>query len=238
MKHYLIVLIGSLFLLGACQKKVIPLVQNTPEKAVKVIVAKPVIKSVSLLMKSLTANDIQENLTFSDELLMNYSISVIEEGKIIQSHAAIKQLGEIKQGQKILLDSLNLAALKLKKNQKIGIQISLWEIDNYDEIAKNLNKVNTFGGILQVPIALAEWSAVSNPLGWFLWGTRAGGMGMYFLSKVDQNDLLGVSEIIWDFDEIPVGKVERFKRGNWKGGKNGIDSYNYQFTYQIKSFID
>ncbi len=210
------------------QKKVI---DSIPQKRLY----KPEKKLISLKLESIKANDIQEDLTFSDELLLNYSISLIENDKVIQSYIGVKNLGNVKKGQKIQLDSLVLHSIILKKNQKLGIQISLWEIDNYDQMAKALNQVNTFGGILQVPIALAEWSSISNPLGWFLWGTRAGSFGMVFLSKFDQNDLLGVSEIVWPYEEIPKGKVERFKKGNWKGGKNGINSYDYQFTYQIKA---
>jgi hypothetical protein len=166
---------------------------------------------------------------------LNYSISLIENNKVTKSYAGIKKMENVKQGQKIALDSLVLPSIKVEKNQKIGVQLSLWEIDNYEEISKTLNQVNTFGGILQVPIALAEWSSLSNPLGWFLWGTRASGLGMVILSKFDQNDLLGVSELIWPFEEIPKGKVERFKRINWKGGRKGINSYDYQFNYQIKA---
>lgn len=226
----------SVFCLSACNKKAIPVAQKKSNDSLyhKALITPPK-KLVSLNLGSIKANDIQENLTFSDELILSYSISLIENEKIIQTYAAMKKLGTIKQGQKIQLDSLVLPSIKLTKNQKIGIQLALWEIDNYEEISKKLNQVNTFGGILQVPIALAEWSAISNPLGWFLWGTRAGGLGMIFLSKFDQNDLLGVSEIVWPFDEIPKGKVERFKRVNWKGGKSGINSYDYQFTYQIRA---
>ncbi|MHA8066922.1 hypothetical protein V7S76_09585 [Aquirufa sp. ROCK2-A2] len=235
MKHSILILMFCSVMLGACQRKSLPMNQKPVNEVVKAQASKRISKQIILSLKSLKANDIQENITFSDELLLNYSISVIEGNKIIQTSAAIKKLGKIKQGDEINLDSLHLPAMRLLKNQKLGIQLSLWEIDDYDQISKTLNQVNTFGGILQVPIALAEWSAVSNPLGWFLWGTRAGGMGMYFLSKFDQNDLLGVSELIWDFEEIPNGKVNRFKRGNWKGGKNALDSYDYQFSYHIIS---
>ncbi|MFM6948938.1 MAG: hypothetical protein ACKOWQ_07990 [Aquirufa sp.] len=224
---------------SSCQKKAIPMAQNksvdTLQQKPKL---KPEIKSVSLKMGSISANDIQENFTFSDELLLNYSISLIENDKVVQTYVGIKKIGSVKQGQKIELDFLILPSLKVHRKQKIGVQLSLWEIDNYDQLSKTLNQVNTFGGILQVPIALAEWSSLSNPLGWFLWGTRAGGLGMMFLSKFDQNDLLGVSEIIWPFEEMQKGKVERFKRGIWKGGRNGINSYDYQFTYQIKASDD
>jgi hypothetical protein len=227
-----------LLLLAACQKKVIPLAQKVEIQSIPKVIESPKIKRISLHLKSIKANDLQENLSLYDELLVNYSISVIEGDHIIQTYSSFKKLGNIRQNQIILLDSLQLSPIELKKNQKVGIQISLWEMDNYDQITKAFNQLNTVGGILQVPIALAEWSSVSNPLGWFLWGTRAGGLGMYFLSKFDQNDLLGVSEIIWSYEEIPKGKVDRFKKGNWIGGKKGIDRYDYQFTYQIKSLMD
>lgn len=236
MRYFWFISLLLLGLVSSCQKKAVPFIQSNINIPVQ---QKPKLKQekkvVSLHLQSIKANDIQENLTFSDEILLNYSIALIENEKVIQSYAGIKKMAKVKQGQMIVLDSLVLPAIKVEKKQKIGVQLSLWEIDNYDQIAKTLNQVNTFGGILQVPIALAEWSSLSNPLGWFLWGTRAGGIGMMFLSKFDQNDLLGVSEIIWPYEDIPRGKAERFKRGNWKGGTTGMNSYDYQFTYQIKA---
>ena len=47
-------------------------------------------------------------------------------------------------------------------------------------------------------------------------------------------NLIGVSEIRWNWDEIPSKNATRFKRGNWKGGKRGLNEYVYSFAYQIK----
>ena len=94
--------------------------------------------------------------------------------------------------------------------------------------------VNQVGGFLQIPIYMMEWSSVSNPLSWFLWGSRIGAWGLDWLAQVDHNDLLGVSEITWDWNDLPANMATRYKRGNWKGGKRGVNAYIYSFGYQIK----
>jgi hypothetical protein len=66
-----------------------------------------------------------------------------------------------------------------------------------------------------------------------MWGTRIGSVGLEYWAKQDGRDLLGVSELQWDWSVLPKGKVTRYKRGNWKGGKRGLNTFQYSYSYEI-----
>lgn len=191
-------------------------------------------KHVELSLQSMKAIDIQEQLTGHDELFVAYQIGIIERDSLIYSQINTVYVGNAKQGQVLPLDTMAHLSVELKPGQTLGIQVALWEVDDYQKMQKFMRQVNHVGGFLQVPIHMLEWSSVSNPLAWFLWGSRVSGWGLDWLAQVDRNDLIGVSEIRWNWDEIPSKNATRFKRGNWKGGKRGLNEYVYSFAYQIK----
>lgn len=192
-------------------------------------------KKIKLSIKDLRCNEIQEKLTLKDELLLNVSISVFENGKLLQTLNKTSFLKEVKKGDLIPLDTIQMPEVEVKKNQLLGVQISIWEVDDYTSINKTMGQINQVGGLLQVPITLLEWSAVSNPMGWFLWGTRLSGLGLYWLSKKDKNDLMGVSEVQWYEKEMPKSNFIRSKKEVFIGKGNPLTNFNYQLRYQIIS---
>ena len=212
----------------ACKAPMVPIqqVKNQPLPIPK--------KQVELSMQEIKAIDIQEALAGHDEVLLAYQIGIIERDSLIYSRLSTVYLGNAKQGQVIPLDTLSRLSVELKPGQSLGIQVTLWEVDDYQKMQKIMRQVNHVGGFLQVPIHMLEWSSVSNPLAWFLWGSRVSGWGLDWLAHVDRNDVVGISELRWNWDEIPAKNVTRFKRGNWKGGKRGLNEYVYSFAYQIK----
>jgi hypothetical protein len=141
---------------------------------------------------------------------------------------------KVKKGAKISLDSIPSLRLDFKEGQKLGIQIALWEIDDYSKSQKFLNKVSTYSNALQIPLTFIEWSSASNPLGWFLWGTRLSSMGLDFLATLDRDDLLGISEVVWTWEDLSLQNRPRIKRIHWKGKDSSINSFRYEFGYEIK----
>jgi hypothetical protein len=190
-------------------------------------------REISLQLASVTAYEIQENVNLKDELWVEYNLVAIKDGKILRMEMASRFLGGVPQGNKIGLDTIPALRILLNPGEQLGLQVSLWELDDYTKDQHLLNQVNQWGGMLQVPLMLVEWSAVSNPISWFLWGARLGSLGLHYWSKQDGRDLLGVSELQWDWSALPKGKATRFKRGNWKGGKAGLDAYQYGYAYRI-----
>jgi hypothetical protein len=184
-------------------------------------------------LASITAYDIQENLNLKDEIWVEYNVVAIKEGKILRMESASRFLGAIHQGDKMALDTIPPLRIQLNPGEQLGVQVSLWELDDYSKDQHLLKQVNQWGGMLQIPLMLVEWSSVSNPVSWFLWGARLGSIGLDYWSKQDGRDLIGVSELQWDWSEIKKGKLTRFKRGNWKGGRAGLNAYQYGYAYRI-----
>ena len=184
-------------------------------------------KQIDLKLQPLIAHDIQENLTLHDELLITYSLIVVDQDSVVKAVHGTHYLGKVKKGAKMSLDSIPSLRLDVKEGQKLGIQIALWEIDDYSKSQIFLNKVISYSEALQIPLALVEWSSASNPLGWFLWGTRLSSMGLGFLATLDQDDLLGISEVVWTWEDLSILNRSRFKRIDWKGKHSAINSFHY-----------
>ena len=219
----------ALLSMMACRRNVVP--HKLPTQPALKPVDKP--RHVNLQLASITAYNIQESVNLKDELWVEYNIVAIKDGKILRLETASRYLGSVRQGQKIVLDSIPPLNISLNPGEQIGIQVSLWELDDYTKDVNLLKQVNHWGGMLQVPLMLVEWSAVSTPVSWFLWSARLGSIGLDYWSRQDGRDLIGVSELQWDWTTLPKGKSTRFKRGNWKGGRSGLNAFQYGFSYRI-----
>lgn len=222
-----------IFCFNSCQKK--QFVSVDQKKDQKLIEEPVYVKNVILNLQGLKINAIQEKLTLRDELVLNASISVFENGKLLHTGNKTSFLKGVKKGDYIPLDSIQLPAFEVKKNQMLGVQISIWEIDDYAQINQRFRQINQIGGLVQIPITLLEWSSVSNPVGWFLWGTRIGGLGMSWLSQKDKDDLMGVSEVQWLEKDMPNVNFTRSKKEVFEGKGNTLTNFNYVLTYQIIS---
>lgn len=231
LKYFVVIFLG--FSLIACQKKQVVHILSKDDKSLLREVEYR--KQVQLKLGDLRVEEIQEKLTLKDEILLNANISVFENGKLLQSINKTSFLKGVKKGSVILLDSILLPSVEVKKNQVLGVQISIWEIDDYTAINQTFGQINQIGGLVQIPITLLEWSSVSNPVGWFLWGARVGGLGLNWLSKKDKNDLMGVSEVQWKENEMPSKNFVRSKREVFRGKGNPLTNFNYIFNYQIIS---
>ena len=219
-----------IFMFGCRKPVLIPAAK--PEIALtKPNIPKP--KTISLSMESITATDLQENLSFQDELIIQYSLARILGDQVKQVETVTGYIGKIHQGEKIKLDTCKRLQMVLQAGERLGVQVSVWEVDDYTKDQKLLRSVNQWGGLLQIPMTLLEWSSFNNPVSWFLWGARIGGFGLDWMAKRDVHDLIGVSEIQWDWADLPKGNSTRFKRGKWTGGQRGISAYSYGFAYQI-----
>ncbi len=219
-----------LLALAACRPKSIPVSVNHTNSIQ--VSEKP--RQVTLELLAFNANDIQENLSLQDELWVEYNLVAIKSGRILRMETASRYLGKIKQGGRIELDSIPALKISLHSGEQLGVQLSLWELDDYTRDLQLLKQVNYWGGALQVPLMLVEWSSVSNPLSWFLWGTRLGALGLNYWSTQDKRDLIGVSELAWDWSSLPKGKSIRFKRGNWKGGRSNLNGFQYGYSYRLR----
>jgi len=225
-----IVLISFLALLFSCAKPVV----QVPVQQPIVAQVQPISKEVQVTLKHITAQDIQENLTLRDELLIQVAVVRIVGEQVFPVDSKILYLGKVAQGQQILLDTVGLKKAIIQPGERVGVQLSLWEIDDYSKDQAFIHQINQVSGLMQIPMALLEWSSLSNPVSWFIWGARLGSFGLDWWAKRDLKDLLGVSEVQWAYDDMSKGNLVRYKRGNWKGGQRGLSAYQYGFGYEIR----
>lgn len=226
----LILVFFSVVFLWSCAKSIsqLPVIQVTD------LTVQPVAKEVKLSLKSITAYDLQENLTLRDELMVQIAIVRIVGETVFPESSKWVYVGSVAQGQQISLDTVQLKSAVIRPGERVGVQVSLWELDDYSKDQSFVHQLNQVSGLVQIPITLLEWSSFSNPLSWFIWGARIGSVGLDWWAKRDVKDLLGVSEVQWDYVDMPKGKLARFKRGTWKGGKRGLGAYQYGFAYEIR----
>lgn len=226
----LILVFFSVVFLWSCAKSI----SQLPVNQVTDLTNQPVAKEVKLSLKSITAYDLQENLTLRDELMVQIAIVRIVGETVFPESSKWVYVGSVAQGQQISLDTVQLKSAVIRPGERVGVQVSLWELDDYSKDQSFVHQLNQVSGLVQIPITLLEWSSFSNPLSWFIWGARLGSVGLDWWAKRDVKDLLGVSEVQWDYVDMPKGKLARFKRGTWKGGKRGLGAYQYGFAYEIR----
>lgn len=226
----LILVFFSVVFLWSCAKSI----SQLPVNQVTDLTVQPVAKEVKLSLKSITAYDLQENLTLRDELMVQIAIVRIVGETVFSESSKWVYVGSVAQGQQISLDTVQLKSAVIRPGERVGVQVSLWELDDYSKDQSFVHQLNQVSGLVQIPITLLEWSSFSNPLSWFIWGARIGSVGLDWWAKRDVKDLLGVSEVQWDYVDMPIGKLARFKRGTWKGGKRGLGAYQYGFAYEIR----
>jgi hypothetical protein len=201
------------FCLFSCARKSIPQQVLTP-----------VDKNVRISLQTLSALKTQEIL--GDEMLLVGALGNIENGKVRPVQVFSSYLGKVKNGQVIRLDTIKALAVRLKRGQKASFQVSLFEIEDYQPTKKWVNRFNSVSGVLALPLAL---SSAENPVAWFLWGMKAGSLGLDWVSELDVKDLLGVSETQWDYDS----GASTTRTGKWVGGRKFIDAYEYRYQIQI-----
>jgi hypothetical protein len=225
----IILVLVSVALLWSCAKPIVkaPVGQSPNPRA------QAVSKEVRLQLKSLTAHDLQENVTLRDELIVQVAIVKIQGETVFPESLKWVYVGSVAQGAEVKLDTIQLKSVLIRPGERVGVQVSLWELDDYSKDQAFIHQLNQVSGLVQIPLTLMEWSSFSNPVSWFIWGARLGSIGLDWWAKRDGKDLLGVSEIQWDYADMSKGRSVRYKRGNWKGGKRGLGAYQYGFSYEI-----
>jgi hypothetical protein len=204
----------------------ISLFSCTRKTTTSVVTGQNLLPEKQIQVSPQTLQVIKTQELFGDELVLVGAIGIIEGDKINPVQVFSSYLGKVKKGQVIRLDTIKSLMVRLKPGQKASIQLSLFELEDYQQTKKWVNRFNSVSGVLAIPLAL---SSTENPIAWFLWGMKAGSFGLDWLSELDMRDLLGVSETQWDYDSVR----STTRKGKWIGGRQFIDAYEYQYAIQI-----
>ncbi|MFZ9144705.1 MAG: hypothetical protein ACO209_05730 [Aquirufa sp.] len=203
--------------LFSCARPSVPSTSVAPKTSVD--------KIVKVLPKSLQVLNTQE--IFGDEVLLVGAIGIVERDKITPVQVFSSYLGKVKKDQVIRIDTINPVSVRLKPGQKASFQLSLFELEDYQPTKKWLNRFNAVSGVFALPLAI---TSAENPVAWFLWGMKAGSLGVDWVSELDLKDLLGVSETQWDYESARSST----RTGKWVGGRSRIDDFEYVYSIQIK----
>jgi hypothetical protein len=177
-----------LFLVFSCARPSVPaVVKQAASKEIK----------VQIQYRDLKVLKTQEFL--GDELVLVRALGIIEKNQIKPISVASTYLGRVKKGQVIQLDTLKPLSVRLLPGQRLSLQISLFETENYEPAKKIVHRFNELSGLLAFPLA---FTGPENPVAWMVWGVKASSFGLEWMSQLDGKDLLGVSETQWDYQTI------------------------------------
>jgi hypothetical protein len=138
----------SVVFLWSCAKSVTQLPVN---QAIDVRI-QPVEKEVKLDLKSITAHDLQENITLRDELLVQIAIVRIVGETVFPESSKWVYVGSVAQGQQISLDTVQLKSAVIRPGERVGVQVSLWELDDYSKDQAFIHQLNQVSGLVQIPM--------------------------------------------------------------------------------------
>ncbi|WP_052354310.1 hypothetical protein [Flectobacillus major] len=234
-KHLLFIAsLGLLLGLNAC-KSTKPLVQNQGS-----VVATPVAEVVKyehktqMQIKQLKAIDLEEDWTFADELVLNYTLTAVDSNQqIVQVVNGSWGVESVKQGQIILADKFKPIELTLPENGKVLASVVLTEIEDYQKAQAMVKKINDLGGIAKIPAVLVSIAEYQTPIAIVFGSLQAAGLGLKAAEHFDKDDLLGQNTFQITFDEVKAGKTLFAVPLVFKG-EHLKNTFHYELNYDLK----
>lgn len=200
--------------------------------AAPVIVSPKVVES-TLQITELQANDLEENLTLQDELLLAYSLTAFDaNNRATGSINGTWGVEKVKQDAVFGRTSFPPVTLPIPHNGKILASVVLVEIDDYQTTQSWLKNAQKVGTVVSVPAIFLEIGALATPLKYISAGLVAAGVGFELTQKIDNDDILGQTNHEFSYAQAlrqPIIKVAvPFK------GKRGLTTYDYNLSFEIK----
>jgi hypothetical protein len=212
-------------LLAACKTAQLPIVQvPPPPKDVK----------VTLYINQLKVNDLEESLTRQDEVLLAYTLTLIDSTK--RAVAAVNGtwgVQKVRKGALFGAAAFKPIQLAVPRGGKIVASVVLMEVDDYSTTQKWVKNAQKVTAVVGVPAAFLEVGTMLTPLKYVTAGLVAAGVGFELTQKWDTDDLLGQSGYEWAYAQAkPPRRVTipaAFK------GKHLRTSYFYELSYELRS---
>lgn len=185
-------------------------------------------------VKSLKAINLEEELTFADEVVLTYSLTAVDENnKVVQVANGSWGVESMKQGQVVLGDKFKNIELQIPLKGKVLCSVILTEIDDYQKAQNMVKKINEFGGLGKIPTMFISLGEFETPLAIVFASLQAAGIGLRAAEKFDQDDLLGQST--FDLNVLSLSNSQKMYPINLVfEGEHLKNKFKYELNYELK----
>ena len=185
-------------------------------------------------VKSLKAINLEEELTFADEVVLTYSLTAVDENnKVVQVANGSWGVESMKKGQVILGDKFKNIELQIPLKGKVLSSVVLTEIDDYQKAQNMVKKINEFGGLGKIPAIFISLGEYETPLAIVFASLQAAGIGLKAAEKFDQDDLLGQSTFDLNVSTI-LDKQKMYPVNLIFDGEHLKNRFKYELNYELK----
>ncbi len=185
-------------------------------------------------VNSLKAINLEEELTFADEVVLTYSLTALDENnKVVQVANGSWGVESMKAGQVVLGDKFKTIELQIPLKGKVLSSVILTEIDDYVKAQNMVKKINEFGGLGKIPALFISLGELETPLAVVFASLQAAGIGLKAAEKFDQDDLLGQST--FDLNVSVISEKQRVYPVNLIfEGEHIKNKFRYELNYDLK----
>ena len=224
MKHVLFYLILSILGFTSCKST----------KLINENKSKNTVQFVQFQVKSLKAINLEEELTFADEVVLTYSLTALDENnKVVQVANGSWGVESLKKGQVVLGDKFKNIELQIPLKGKVLSSVVLTEIDDYQKAQNMVKKINEFGGLGKIPAIFISLGEFETPLAVVFASLQAAGIGLKAAEKFDHDDLLGQSTFDLNVSTIS-DKQKMYPINLIFEGEHLKNKFRYELNYELK----
>lgn len=205
-------------------------------KTTKPVASSPLLKdekTVTLQVNSLEAVNLEEDLTFADEIVLTYSLTAVDvNNKIIKVANGSWGVESMKKGQVASKDKFKSIELIVPTKSKVLSSVILTEIEDYKKAQNTVLKINSFGGLSKIPALFISLGEFETPMAVVFASLQAAGIGLKAVERFDKDDLLGQSTF-----EVKMDTISRAKQIvpidlNFEG-EHIKNSFQYKMKYEL-----
>lgn len=191
-------------------------------------------KALMFQVKSLKAVDLEEDLTFADEVTLTYSLTAVDENnKVVQVANGSWGVENMKKGQIALEEKFKAIELQIPMKGKVLASVILTEIDDYKKAQNTVKKINELGGLGKIPTLFIALGEYETPLAIVFASLQAAGVGLKAVEHFDQDDLLGQNTFDLSVKSLSENQ-KSFPVNLTFEGEHLRNKFRYELTYELK----
>lgn len=180
---------------------------------------------------SLKAVAIQEKITRQDELMLAYTLSVLDE----DNHLTNTQNGawgvqRAKKGDQFT--AFQSLTIEVPPKGRVVATAVLMEIDDYSKAQKLVTDIRKYTGYAGAAASLLQVTELTNPVGYFMLSLQAAGLVLNNSNRIDPDDLLGTFSQTYTYEEVKKMTSPQTIPLKFSADSR-FDSYEYQLNLQI-----